>query len=144
METKPEDSLLATLTSGGLAALTMIGATIVLFVVDDLVHSFDKTGILVYVLFDLLAAAACFLIIRKNPKSVWYVPLIVNSSLIFSAIVEDNFWRNPPDYSGIPMWIPICSGWVLCLVVSIITAVKGIQTPVSSSASKKPMGSNIP
>ena len=129
METRSDDPLLATLTSGGLAMLTMIGATIVGFVVDDLVHSWDKTGIVVYVLFDLLAAAACFLIVRKNPESVWYVPLIVNSFLIFSAIVEDNFWKNPPDYSGVPMWIPVCSGWVLCLVVSIVAAVKGGKKP---------------
>jgi hypothetical protein len=130
METKSDDPLLATLTSGGLAMFAMIGATIVGFVVDDLVHSFDRTGIVVYVLFDLLAATACFLIVRKNPESVWYVPPIVNLYLIFAAIVEDNFWKDPPDSSGIPMWIPICSGWVLCLVVSTVAAVKGKRTPV--------------
>jgi hypothetical protein len=144
METKSEDSFLANSRSAGLAVLFLIGATIVLFVVDELVHSFDVGGISAYVLFDLLAAAACFFIIKQNPESVWYVPLITNSLLIFSAIVESNFWTNPPNYSGIPMWIPVCSGWVLCLVVSIIAAVKGKQTPVPSRASKKPIGSNTP
>jgi hypothetical protein len=127
MEMNSDDPLLATLTSGGLALLAMIGVTIVGFVVDDLVHSLDKSGIFVYVLFGVMAAAACFVIVRKNPESVWYVPPIVNLYLIFSAIVEDNFWKSPAGSPGIPMWIPICSGWVLCLVVSIIAAVEGVK-----------------
>jgi len=134
-----EESFVANSKSAGLALLFLIGGTIVLFVVDDLVHSFDTSGIAPYVLFDLLAAAACYFIVKQNPESVWFVPLIVNSLLIFSAVVESNFWKNPPDYSGIPMWIPVCSGWILCLVVSIFAAVKGKQTPVPSSASKKPI-----
>ena len=144
MGTKSEDSFLANIKSAGLAVLFLTGGTFVGFVVDDLVHSFDKSGIAPYVLFDLLAAAACFFIIRQNPESVWFVPLVVNLGTILSAVVEGNFWKNPPDYSGIPMWIPVCSGWVLCLVVSIIAAAKGKQTPVASSASKKSIGSNTP
>jgi hypothetical protein len=126
------------------AACTLIGATVVLFVVDDLIHSYDKSGIVPYVLFDLLAAAACFFIIKQNPKSIWYVPLIVNSLLILSAFVEGNFWKNPPDARGIPMWIPVCAGWVLCLAVSVIAVAKGKQTPVPSSNSKKPIGPDTP
>ena len=144
MGTKSEDSFLAGSPSWALAVVSLIGATIVQFVVDELVHSFDEVGISAIFLFELLAAAACFFIIRQNPKSVWYVPLIINSLLILSAIVEPNFWIPPPNPFRITVWIPACSGWVLCLVVSTIAAVKGKQTPVPSSDSRKPIGSNTP
>jgi len=114
-----------------IALLCLVVFTIVLFVVDELVHSFDKGGITAYVLFSLLSASACYFIIKKNPNSVWYVPLIINSLLILSAFIEPNFWKHPPNLTGIPMWIPVCGGWILTLIFSIIAAIKGKKAAVS-------------
>jgi asparagine N-glycosylation enzyme membrane subunit Stt3 len=121
---KVKKSFLSSFPSGVTALLSLIVFTIVLFVVDELVHSFDEGGISAYALYGLLSATACFFIIKQNPKSIWYVPLIINSLFIFAAIAEPYFWRNPPEVpAGIPPeWIPVCSGWVLTIVVSIIGA----------------------
>jgi hypothetical protein len=129
---KVKKSFLASLPSGVTALLSLIVFTIVLFVVGDLLDSFDPSSTITYSLFGLLSASACFFIIKQNPKSIWYVPLIINAFLIFSAIVEENFWRPPPDnLPGIPMWIPICGGWVLSIVVSIIGARMGERNTIS-------------
>ncbi len=133
MKADGKKSLLARTPSWLLAVLSLIIFTIVLFVVDELVHSFDVGGITAYALFGLLSATACFFIIKQNPKSIWYVPLIINSLLIFSTFVEPNFWRNPPDYNGIPMGIPVCCGWVLSIITSIIGARKGRKVAMSDN-----------
>jgi O-antigen/teichoic acid export membrane protein len=131
---KVKKSFLASFPSGVSALLSLIVFTIVLFVVGELVQSFDGGGITAYALFGLLSATACFFIVKQNPKSIWYVPLIINAFLIFSAIVEENFWRPPPDnLPGIPMWIPICGGWVLTIVVSIIGARIGRRKAISDN-----------
>jgi len=116
-----------------LALLCLIVFTIVLFVVDELVHSFDEGGNTAIILFGLLSATACFFIIKKNPQSVWYVPLIINSLLILSAFIEPNFWRLPPNVSGIPMWIPVCGGWVLSIIASIIGATLGRKAAITDN-----------
>jgi hypothetical protein len=119
-------SFLASLPSGVSALLSLIVFTVVSFVVGDLLNSFDPGSAIAYSLSGLLSATACFFIIKQNPKSIWYVPLIVNALFIFSAIVEPNFWKPPPDnLPGIPMWIPVCSGWVLSIIASILGARMG-------------------
>jgi len=128
---KEKKSFLSTTPSAVLAILSLIVFTIVLFVVDDLVHSFDGGGITAYALFGIMSATACFFIIKQNPKSIWYVPLIINLALITSAFVEPYFWNKPPDVNGIPMWIPICPGWVLTIIVSLIGARMGRRKAIS-------------
>ena len=131
---KVKKSFLASFPSGVSALLSLIVFIIVLFVVGDLSNSFDPSSAIAYSLFGLLSATACFFIIKQNPKSIWYVPLIINALLIFSAIMETIFWRPPPDnLPGIPMWIPICGGWVLSIVVSIIGARMGKRKAISDN-----------
>jgi hypothetical protein len=133
---KPEGkkSFLESFPSGVSALLSLIVFTFILFVVGDLLDSFDPSSAITYALFGLLSATACFFIIKQNPKSIWYVPLIINAFLIFSAVVEENFWRPPPDnLPGIPMWIPICSGWLLSIIASIIGAWVGKRRAYSNN-----------
>jgi hypothetical protein len=131
---KGKKSFIASFPSGVSALLSVIVFTILLFVVGELLDSFDPGSTIAYSLFGLLSATACFFIIKQNPKSIWYVPLIINAFLILSAIVEENFWRPPPDnLPGIPMWIPICGGWVLSIVVSIIGARMGKRKAISDN-----------
>lgn len=118
MKTKWNKSFLKEIPSGVLALIILILATIVLFVTDEVVHSFDKGGLTAYILNGLLIAVGCFFIIKREPKSIFYVPFICNALLIFSAFVEPNFWRTS-------MWMPICGGWALTFFVSIIGALIG-------------------
>lgn len=125
--TKPKvkKSFIASTPSFALAIISAVVFTPVGFIVDELVHSFDPGGITAYALFGILSMTACYFIIKQHPKSVWYVPLIINALFILSAFVEPNFWKRPPDGKGIPMWVPIISGWILTIFASIIGVWQG-------------------
>ena len=88
--------------SGILAVFTLIVATIVLFGVGESIQQFDGVGHTAYILNDLVIALGCFFIIRANPKSLWYVPLICNAISIIAAFVEPNFWQTSsrPENTG--------------------------------------------
>ena len=105
------------LPSWGLALLTAFSSIIFLFGAAALLGSIlpiDKNiseGI-VYIVFNIIVAAACFFICKYNPNSVWYAPMICNAVGIISAIVEPNFWITN-------LWIFICSGWLLSIIAAI-------------------------
>jgi hypothetical protein len=107
--------------SWGLALLTTLLAFVVLMVVGDILTAIFRipesdTGDLVfYIIYNLIIAGCCFYICRQNPKSIWYVPVLCNIIGIISAIIEPNFWISS-------LWIAICSGWVLSIILSIIGA----------------------
>lgn len=106
-------SFFSTLPSGVLAVFTWIIATIVMFVVGSAFEHYDRVSTIAYLLNAVIIAAGCFFIIRANPKSIWYVPFICNISSILSAVREPDFWRSP-------VWIPVCSGWVLSIIASLV------------------------
>ncbi|HEX7494387.1 MAG TPA: hypothetical protein VF346_09210 [Bacteroidales bacterium] len=115
--------------SAVLAIITVVGATIVLFGIGEGLGSFIKIKgnigeAIPYILYDIVIACCCYLIVKQNPGSIWYVPVICNVLGIISAIVEPNFWITT-------MWILICGGWVLSIVASIIGARMGKQKVIS-------------
>ena len=115
IKTNNSNSFLYSTPSGVLAFLTLIAVTIIMFIIGSLLESYDKQSIIAYIMTVILLSTGCFIIIRINPKSVWYVPFICNAFLILSAFVEPNFWR------GI-MWIIICPGWILSIIASVFGA----------------------
>ena len=133
MKTPDKNSFSLKTQSIFLALACLIVFNTIFFVLDDLVHSFDKASVTAYFLFGLLSAIACLLIIEQNPKSIWYVPLIINSQFILAAFIEPFFWRIPPDASGIPTWTLVCSGWILTIIASIIGATLGRKTGVTGN-----------
>ena len=119
-------SLLSDVPTWALAILIFIGVNIVYYVSDALLTPHSQTGIISNILNDILIAAGCFFLVRRNPKSIWYVPLMFNALLIISSIVEPNFWKTL-------MWIPICGGWVLSIIASIIGAIIGRRAADSNA-----------
>ncbi|MFH1161538.1 MAG: hypothetical protein V1733_11415 [bacterium] len=118
MKTKEKRSFLSDIPSWVLAILTVIVATVVLFGLGEGVSQFiniDESigGALAYSLYDVLIAIGCYFIVKQNPRSIWYVPLICNAVGIIAAIVEPTFWATS-------LWMLICGGWVLSLVASFI------------------------
>jgi hypothetical protein len=69
--------------------------------------------IFTFILYVLINVICCFFIVRQNPKSIWYVPLIINSVLIMAVLGEINF-RRPS------IWIPVFCGFVLSIGASIM------------------------
>jgi hypothetical protein len=124
METKKRNSFFTGIPSWALALLTLVLAFIVLMVVGDIITAIfkipesDGAELIFYSVYNLIIAVGCFFICRQNPTSIWYVPVLCNIVGIFSAIVERNFWISS-------LWIVICSGWVISIIVSIIGAWMG-------------------
>jgi len=131
MKPKGINSFLATTPSVVLAIFTLIGANIVLFGIGEGLGSFIKIKgdigeAIPYILYDLVIAFCCYFIVKQNPKSIWYVPIICNVLGIISAIVEPTFWITS-------LWILICGGWVISIIVSIIGARAGKSTAISDN-----------
>jgi hypothetical protein len=130
MKTDGKRSFLAGTPSWALALLTLIGATILMFGIGEgLVPHLNIKGetgdAISYSLYGIIIAVCCYFIVKKNPKSFWYVLLISNAFVIIASIAEPGFWI------GISMWIPMCGGLVLSIITSIIGARKGRGTAIS-------------
>jgi hypothetical protein len=106
--------------SGLAGFLTLVAASFVFMAVS---YGFGKflrsTGPLgeavPYILYDLIIAAGCFSIVRRNPSSIWYIPLLCNVLGILAAFMESKFWTGY-------LWIPYTGGWILSVLVSLIGA----------------------
>lgn len=124
-------SFLTGMTSLGWAFLTLIVTTIVLFAIGEAFfegkENNDVLSVLTIVIYNLIIAICCFFIIKKNPLSIWYVPIICNILFIISALIEPNFWKGSD-------WIFVCSGWVLSIIASIIGMLMGKRTIVSDNS----------
>jgi hypothetical protein len=76
---------------------------------------------------DILIAVACFFIVKKNPSSFWYVPIICNAYSIIGVIGNHHLlWETS-------MGISFICGWVLSLIASILGALKGRKAAVSDN-----------
>lgn len=117
MKTNKKRSFLSGIPSWGLAGIALIAPvifTVLLLFLGDLFRIDEETGDpFFYLFFDVFIAACCFFIVRQNPGSIWYVPILCNAVGIFSAIVEPNFWISS-------LWMYICGGWVLSIIASVI------------------------
>jgi mannose/fructose/N-acetylgalactosamine-specific phosphotransferase system component IID len=83
--------------------------------------------IIVLILYILIIAVACFYLVRKNPKSIWFVPLICNAYGIAIAITEPvSFWKDS-------FGIIFCFGWMLSITASIIGARMGKRKAISNN-----------
>jgi uncharacterized membrane protein len=71
--------------------------------IEDL-FSYLSTGILL--------AVACFIICRRNPKSIWYTPIICNALGILAAF-DPGFWSSE-------RWIAFGIGWILSLIGALV------------------------
>ena len=132
MKTNGKKSFLAGIPSWALALLTLIGATILMFVIGEgLVPHMKIKGetgdAISYSLYGIIIAVCCYFIVKRNPKSIWYVLLICNAFVILPAIVEPNFWISTS------MWIPMCGGLVLSIITSIIGAGMGRRKAISEN-----------
>ena len=79
-------------------------------------ESIDE-NIFVLILDVIILPAACFIICKTHPKSIWYSPLICNAFIIFSLITVS--YSNP----DLTLLI-FLSG---CIVLSVIGAIVGAR-----------------
>jgi hypothetical protein len=117
MNANKKKSFLSGIPSWGLAALAVVASFIVVFGIGEMGEGMkiknDAVEAIPYIIYGLFIAVCCFFIVRQNPKSIWYVPLICNAVGIIAAIIEPTFWVTS-------LWMLICGGWVLSIIASII------------------------
>jgi hypothetical protein len=136
MKAKEKKSFLAGTPSWALSLLTLFVSTFIMFVIGEGLVPYMKFkgeigDVISYILYCIIIAVCCYFIVKKNPKSFWYVLLICNAFVIIAAIVEPNFWISTS------MWIPMCGGLVLSIITSIIGARKGRRTAISDKSLSK-------
>ena len=121
MEKKEKKSRLAGVPAWALSILTLVILITVGSIFHDPFGDGDSTiDIIGYIVWDVLITAACFLICRAHPKSVWYTLVICNAVGVVSVIVPIIF----PEY-----WPPLSEWifWVSSVVLSTTGAIIGAR-----------------
>lgn len=95
------------------AVYTALGTTFIMFFTDEVVRSIHVGDNVNYLLWGIIISICCFLIIRYDPKSVWYVPLVSSSVFIPAVYVEMNFWGSPNSIS-------LLIGVILIVITSLL------------------------
>ena len=124
MKTNKKKSILAELPAWASALIAMVIIFFVVMAVPESVSGNTTGEVIGYYVWGLLNATCCFFIVRQNPKSFWYVPLIINWYFVLPAIFEENEWKD---------WLFYGGTFVLSIIVSIIGAKIGKKTPNSES-----------
>jgi len=127
IEPKSKKSFLESTPSVVLALIVMFGVFIVFMgIPEDLVKIDTKTEeALAFAILGGVNAICCFFIVRQNPKSIWYVPLLINLIYIISSFIEN---KSASD------WISVCSIFVLSILASIIGTLFGKRTAISAKS----------
>jgi hypothetical protein len=121
MEKKAKRSRLAGVPAWALSILTLVALIILMSIFHDPKGHGDSTlEIIGYIVWGILITAACFIICRTHPKSVWYTPVICNAVGIASVIVPIIY----PEY-----WPPLSEWifWVSSIVLSVTGAIIGAK-----------------
>ena len=119
MEKKVEKSRLAGIPAWAMSLMTFF-TSIGLFGIFEhiqLPKPID-TDIVVVIIYVIFLTAACFIICKTHPKSIWYTPFICNTFIIFILIGES--YSNP----DLPVLILLSA----CIVLSVIGAIIGART----------------
>lgn len=91
---------------------------------------FFFSTVIPFTIYYFVIASFGFIIVRKNPKSVWYVPILINLVGIILSIVISSIWHNPK------ILILFCSGLILSLIAIIIGARIGRRSRNFSGVSR--------
>lgn len=115
MKTKKAISFSAVAKSLVLALIAVLAEVIVYItvIIEGIVQPEVMVGSLGLFMVSVLNAFFCFFIVKHNPISILFVPLIINVFIMVMAFFNTANWLDS-------WWVPVASGWVLCLMASII------------------------
>ena len=122
MKSSRKKSFLAATLSAVFAILTLFLVTSIAMYIGE--GSRGHIG-LDFIIYDLVVAVCCYFIVRKNPSSIWYVPIICNADAII--------FINDPILFTTSLWIFLFGGLVSSIIVSIIGARAGKRTAISDN-----------
>lgn len=95
------------------AVYIALGTTFASFFIDGVVRSLHVGDNITYLLWAVIIAVCCFLIIRYDPKSIWYVPLVSISIFVPAVYAEIRYWGSPNSVS-------LLVGVILIAVISLL------------------------
>ena len=72
----------------------------------------------------LVNAIFCFFIVKHNPLSILFVPLVINAFILMMAFFNAAFWLDP-------WWVPVVTGYVVCMMASIIGVLMRKKSTIS-------------
>jgi hypothetical protein len=116
----------STLDSGCLALFILFVTILLMFPIGEAITvggGINRGEAILLIIYYLVLTVSCFFIVKKNPTSIWYVPLICNAFVII-AVFDSSFWRSS-------LWILLFSGFALSIIASIIGALIGKRTSIS-------------
>ena len=125
---KGKKSFLEGIPSWASALLTLIVAFFPLMYIGEALTvggGLGSVGVIILILYYLVLTFSCFFIVKQNPRSFWYVPLICNTVTII-AFTDPSIWEDS-------IWIFFGSGLALSIIASIIGARKGGKVAISNN-----------
>lgn len=116
----------AAIQSFGLALIVIIAEILVYssFIVEGLVKPEVMNSSLGFFIVSALNTVCCFFIVKYNPISILFVPLVINTFILAMAFFNTAFGIDP-------WWVPVVSGWLVCMMASIIGALIRKRTSIS-------------
>jgi len=119
-KTQSKKSFLSGIPSWGLALLTLVVAfTPFMYMAEEFTRhgELNGIGVIILIIYYLLLIFSCFFIVKQNPGSIWYAPLICNVFTIGMAFSGD-FWATG-------LWKLLGGEFVLSIIASIIALIYG-------------------
>jgi len=114
MTTNKKKSFLAGIPSWASALFIFLVELILIVALSDTLGESATGEALIWTLVGVVNAICCFFIVKQNPKSIWYVLLIINALFIAMAVVAEG--TNLRDRFF------LCGIVVLSIIASIIGA----------------------
>jgi len=114
MKTKEIKERILWIPGWGLSLIAIFITAVLMMIISDIDAKYG------YITYGVLIPAACFFICWKDPKSVWYVPLICN--LISILIMFDEGFLTTAG------WIFLITVWTLSIIAAITGALTGRRT----------------
>jgi len=115
-----------TIRSLGLALIVIIAEVMVYasFIVKGIIDPEIITSSTGFIIVSAINAICCLFIVKYNPISILFVPLLINAFILLMAFYNTVFWIDP-------WWVPFVGGWVWCIMASIIGALLRKRTSIS-------------
>ena len=129
MTTNKKKSFLTGIPSWASALFIFLVELILIVALPDTLGESATGEALIWTTVGVVNAICCFFIVKQNPKSIWYVLLIINALFIIMAVVmavigEDTNLRD---------LLFLCGIVVLSIIASIIGARIGRKSVVSGN-----------
>lgn len=115
-----------TMRSLGFALIVIIAEVMIYasFIVKGLIEPEVITSSTGFIIVSAVNAICCLFIVKYNPISILFVPLLINAFVLLMAFYNTVFWIDP-------WWIPFVGGCVWCIMASIIGALLRKRTSIS-------------